>query len=98
MNRPDQAWRRLAAAARRAPDEGEPAAPCGFATRVAALGLTDAPLPAAVALLEKFALRGLLAAAACSVAAAAFGYSAFSAEQEYETVTGDLVTEILAQS
>ncbi len=98
MNRPEQAWQRLAAAARRAPEEAVATAPYGFATRVAALGLAAAPLPTAGALLEKFALRGLLAAAACSVAAAAFGYSAFITEQEYETVTGDLVTEVLAQS
>jgi hypothetical protein len=98
MNRTDQAWQRLAAAARRAPEEIDGAMPYGFATRVAALGLSAAPLPTAGALLEKFALRGLFAAAACSIAAAAFGYSAFTTESEYETVTGDLVTEVLAQS
>jgi hypothetical protein len=98
MNRPDQAWQRLAAAARRAPAEPVDPAPFGFATRVAAQALSAAPVGAANSLLEKFALRGLIAAAACSVAAAAFGFSALTAEQEYETMTGDLVTEVLAQS
>lgn len=98
MNRNDQAWPRLAAAARRAPAADEASAPFGFATRVAAQAWSGAAAGAAQSLLEKFALRGLIAAAACSVAAAAFGYSALTAEQDYEAVTGDLVTEVLAQS
>lgn len=97
MNRNDQAWQRLAAAARRAPAESDASAPYGFATRVAARAFATAPLPAN-ALLEKFALRGLFVAGAFSIAAAAFGYTALSSEQDYETVTGDLVTEVLAES
>jgi hypothetical protein len=98
MNPHHQPWLRLTSAARQASDLRDDSAPYGFALRVAALGLAA---PAAVlprALLEKFALRGLFAAGALSVAAAAFGYSAFQTEQETEAVTGDTVTEVLAQS
>ncbi|MBI5425582.1 MAG: hypothetical protein HZA32_16005 [Opitutae bacterium] len=98
MNPHNQQWLRLATAARQAPDDRDETAPFGFATRVAALGVMA---PAAVlprAMFEKFALRGLFAACALSAAAVAFGYSAFTSEQETEAVTGDSVTEILAQS
>lgn len=95
MNRHDQSWQRLVAAAQRAPAEDE-SAPYGFATRVAARAWSAAPMPTAAALLEKFALRGFVAAAACSLAAAAFGYATLSAEPE--TDVGDSVTEFLAQS
>lgn len=98
MNPNHEAWLRLTAAARRAPDERDASAPYGFATRVAALGFGAPAAPIPRALLEKFALRGLFAACTLSVAAAAFGYSAFSSEQETEVATGDTVTEVLAQS
>lgn len=98
MNRHDQAWQRLTTAARRAPDDREAAAPFGFATRVAALAFTGRSVPTTGMLLEKFALRGLLAACACSVAAAAFGYSVLTAERDSQAETGDLVSEVLAQS
>ncbi len=96
MNRQDQAWARLTAAARRAADDREVSAPYGFATRVAARAMSAPSLTGA--LLEKFALRGFVAAAACSVAAAAFGYSSLTSEQEFESTSGDLVVEVLAQS
>jgi hypothetical protein len=95
MNRHNQSWQRLVAAARQAPADDD-SAPYGFATRVAAQAWSSAPLPSAAALLEKFAFRGFVAAAACSLAAAAFGYSTLSAEAE--TDVSDSVTEFLAQS
>lgn len=98
MNRHDQAWQRLAAAARRAPEDRDDTAPFGFATRVAAVAFTGRSLPTTGMLLEKFALRGLLAACACSVAAAAFGYSVLTADPDSQTEAGDLVSEVLAQS
>ena len=98
MNPNHDAWLRLTAAARRATDERDVEAPYGFATRLVALGFAAPAAPLPRAMLEKFALRGLFAACALSVAAAAFGYSAFSAEQETEVATGDTVTEVLAQS
>ena len=72
MNPSDQKWQRLAAAARRASDAGEVAAPYGFATRVAARALASAP---AGSLLERFSLRALGLAALLAVACVAANYS-----------------------
>ena len=97
MNRHHLAWLRLAAAARPAADLPE-AAPYGFATRVAALGLA-APALNPRALLEKLALRGLLAAAAFSLAAVAFGYTAWAADRGDDTVASlDSISEVLEVS
>ena len=94
MNRFDHQWQKLTALARQAPAApGEP--PYGFATRVAAQA---AALPATPWMpLERFALRGLLAAAVCSVASVAFNFSDFSTEQAdvYATGTTDTVVELL---
>ena len=96
MNDPRSAWRRLASAARQVRDERETSAPYGFATRVAARAMSAPSLTGA--LLEKFALRGLLAACACSAAAAVFGYAAIMPDPEEELLTTDSVAEVLAQS
>jgi hypothetical protein len=70
-------WERLVAAARHAPvpDERDTAAPYGFATRVAALGLAAKPAPSAV--FEQFSLRSSLRAlgVACALAVIAAGTS-----------------------
>ena len=70
MNPNEQAWRRLAAAARRAPAEArDDAAPLGFAARVAARAMAeDYPR---VSLLEQFSLRAL--GAACLLTVGALG-------------------------
>lgn len=98
MNPHHQQWLRLTAAARQAPELRDDTAPYGFATRVAALGLAAPVAPLPRVLFEKLALRGLFAASALSVAAAVFGYTALSTDQETEVVSGDTVTEFLAQS
>lgn len=77
MNPHDHAWKKLAAAARRAPqDVRDAAAPAGFATRIAALALS-AERPASASF-ERFSWRALsvagLLAAACVVA----DYSVFN--------------------
>jgi len=69
----DEQWQKLTALARQAPDDSVPAMPLGFATRVTALAAAAAPNPWSV--LERFALRGFFAAAACGVAAVAFSFS-----------------------
>jgi hypothetical protein len=97
MNRHEQAWHRLAAAARTAPGEGEAAAPYGFATRMAALGLA-APAENPFRVLEKFAIRGLLAACAFSLAAVVFGYSTWSDHEEETIAANDSITELLGTS
>ena len=75
MNHPD-AWQRLVAAARRAPDERPLSAPYGFAVRVSALGLAARSEPASVfaALSFGLSLRALAAASLLAVASAGFSY------------------------
>ena len=96
MNRFDHQWRKLTALARSAPVEPEAAAPFGFAPRVAARA---AALPAGAPWLslERFALRGLVAAAACSLAAAAVNYAELSSDQHdnYVSGTADSIVELL---
>lgn len=94
MNQYDHHWQKLIALARQAPaDAGS--APYGFATRVAAQGFALPPAPWLS--LERFALRGLLVAAACSVAAVVFNYSVPATDQTdiYTTGTTDTVVELL---
>ena len=96
MNRFDHQWQKLTALARQAPTEPVAAAPYGFATRVAARA---AALPAGTPWLslERFALRGLVAAAACSFAAVAFNYTEFPSDQPDSYVSGpaDSIDELL---
>lgn len=94
MNRFDHQWRKLTALARQAPaDAAATAAPYGFATRVAAQA---AALPAAPWLsLERLALRGLLIAAACSVAAVVFNYATLPSVPTDDEAGGDTVSEVL---
>ena len=92
----DHQWQRLTALARRAPADRDTAVPPGFATRVAAQAVS---LPAGTPWLslERFALRGLVVAAACSVAAVAYNFSILSSDQAdtYATGTTDTVVELL---
>jgi hypothetical protein len=73
---PLQDWQRLAAAARRAPDDRDTSAPLGFSTRVAALALAESRRP--VSLLDQFSLRVSLrvfgAASALALVAAGASY------------------------
>jgi hypothetical protein len=94
MNRYDRQWQKLVALARQAPAEAG-AAPYGFATRVTALAVAQAPAPWVP--LERFALRGLLLAAVCSAAAVAFNFTALFSDQAelYTTGTTDTVVELL---
>lgn len=96
MNLQHDAWQRLAAAARNAPDLRDEAAPYGFATRVVALSARR-PAESAWGAFERFALRGLLAACVVSAAAIAFGFKSFTGEDE-EVFAPDTVSEILTMS
>ena len=71
MTPPEQQWTRLVAAARRAEDPRDTAAPYGFATRVAARALARAP----GSLLERFSLRALGLAALLAVVCVAANFS-----------------------
>lgn len=96
MNRFDQQWQKLTALARQAPVERDTALPPGFATRVAARAAA-APVPGPWFALERFALRGFIAAAACGVAAIAYGFPSLASDQIdiYATGTADTVVELL---
>lgn len=87
MNPLDEKWMRLTEAARRAGDPRETAAPYGFATRVAALGL--APERAAVSLLERFSLRALGLAALLAAVCFAANYSTVAGLFHDETANAD---------
>ena len=74
MSQSDHQWQRLIALARRSPADPAPEAPFGFATRVVGLAHA-APLSNPWSVLERFALRGFVAAAVCGSAAVAFSFS-----------------------
>jgi hypothetical protein len=91
----DRQWERLVALARQAPDDGDASVPMGFAARVAArAGGSPAVAPWTV-LLEQFAVRGLLAAAACGVAAFAFNYFGNGTEPIEDTGLDEGVASLL---
>ena len=94
MNPLDEKWMRLTEGARRAEDTRDTAAPYGFATRVAALGL--APERAAGSLLERFSLRALGLAALLTVVCVAANYSTVvGLFREDATNSDDPVAEIV---
>jgi hypothetical protein len=96
MNEFDRHWHKLTALARLASDSRDATAPFGFATRtVARAGALSAPGPWAA--FERFALRGLVVAAACGVAAVVFNYSDLMSDSAdiYATGTTDSVVELL---
>ena len=92
---PKHPWARLTAAARRAPDERDTAAPYGFATRVAALAMAQERV--SISLFERFSLRALGVACLLAVVTVATNYSAIAnvlAEDE-GLVTDDPVAELV---
>ena len=89
----DPQWQKLTALARSAPVEPG-AAPYGFATRVAAQAAA-APAAGPWAAFERFALRGLVVAAAFGMAAVAFNYSSLLSDQTEDYASADTVGELL---
>jgi glucan phosphorylase len=96
MNEFDRHWQKLTALARSAPDSRDATAPFGFATRTVARA---ASLPAYSPWggLGQLALRGLMVAAACGVAAVVLNYSEITSDPSdlYSTGTTDSVVELL---
>jgi hypothetical protein len=94
MNRFDQHWQKLTALARQAPVDRSAIAPPGFATRIVARAAGLTPLSPWAAF-ERFALRGLMVAAACGLAAIAFNYYLLPTENADDYAATDAVGEIL---
>jgi len=95
MNQFDQQWRKLTSLARQAQDSQDAAAPFGFSTRIAAhaagMSFDSSSVP-----FERFALRGLLVAAVCGLAAVAFDYATFVTSTQTDAyVAADMVGDLL---
>jgi hypothetical protein len=88
---PQHPWSRLVAAARRAPDERDPAAPYGFATRVAALAFTQERKM--ISLVERFALRAVGVASLLAILSLLVNYSALTTSSSTSTEDELLPTE-----
>jgi hypothetical protein len=95
-NPSNQSWNRLVAGARRAGDERGASAPYGFATRVAALALSqDSRM---VSVVERFALRALGVACLLALVSVVANYSALTAPTlgaEEESFVDDPVAALL---
>jgi hypothetical protein len=89
MNKFDQAWQRLAAAARRAPPAGDESAPYGFSTRVAALAFAAQRPPTSA--FARLSLRAAAVACLLAVVAVALNFSAITGafEDEWSVAAGD---------
>ena len=96
MNNFDQAWRKLVAAARRAPPPADEAAPFGFSTRVAALAFDGArPAPSAFA---RLSIRAAGVACLLAVVAVVVNFSAITGAFEDEPAAAggdDPVSEVV---
>lgn len=92
---PKHPWARLTAAARRAHDDRDTAAPYGFATRVAALAMAQERV--SVSLFERFSLRALGVACLLAVVTVATNYSAIAnvLVEDEGIVTDDPVAELV---
>jgi hypothetical protein len=94
MNRFDHRWQKLITLARQAGDNRDTAAPFGFAVRVAARAAAN-PGAGPGASFERFALRGLVVAAAFGVGAIIFNYSSLLSDQADEYAASDTVGDLV---
>jgi hypothetical protein len=92
---PRHPWQRLASAARSAPDDRDPTAPLGFATRVAALALSAPPRPSLSMVFERLSLRALGVACLLMLASVAASYPAIARAFDDDVYVGDPVAEVL---
>lgn len=92
---PKHPWSRLAATARRAPDERGTVAPYGFSTRVAALAM--APERVASSLIERLSLRALGVACLIALMSVAVNYSTITSTlgEEENLMADDPVSEVI---
>lgn len=97
MNSFNQDWQKLVALARQAPPAGDDLiVPPGFATRVAALAAARPASPWGG--LERFALRGLVAAISCCAAVMIYSYFGQGSELLDEAELNDSVAEFVSLS
>ena len=95
MNQFDQQWRKLTSLARQAKNDQDSGAPYGFSTRVVAHA-AGLPSDSSSVPFENFALRGLLVAAVCGIAAVAFDYATFVTSTQTDAfVAADMVGDLL---
>lgn len=93
MKEPNSIWPRLVAAARRADDGGDPVAPFGFSTRVAALAMA-AQRPAA-SILERLSLRAMGVACLIALAGIAVNYTAIHRAFADDAPSDDPISELV---
>lgn len=88
-------WQRLVAAARRAEDDRDTAAPYGFATRVVALAMAGDRVTTS-ALFERFSWRALSVAGLLALISVASNYSALASPPPEDDLFNDevMVTEL----
>ena len=97
MSQFDHQWQELVSRARQAPDTRDVDVPFGFAARVVAQSAgTYGAAPWAG--LERFAVRGFLAASACCMAAVAFNYFGRSLESSAEIQIEETLSPVIELS
>ena len=99
MKTPNSAWQRLVVAARQAPISGDEAAPYGFSTRVAALGLAAVERPSLQSSLNHFSWRALGFSLMLMIVSIAANYTSVTTVTENDQdATIDPVEEYLTLS
>jgi hypothetical protein len=93
----DSRWQRLVAAARQAPAADEGTAPYGFATRVAAQAMNEAP-SLMVAVFARFSVRALCLACLLTLTGVAANYLAFGGPSDDEQNLIDPVSEVFTNA
>lgn len=91
LNDPRHPWARLTAGARQAIDSADNSVPYGFATRIAALALSQEQK--VVSLMDRFALRALGVAALVMVFSVALNYRVLSTALVQEPVVAAAAEE-----
>jgi hypothetical protein len=94
---PESAWRRLAAAAAKAPDSLETSAPFGFASRVVARAF-ERQQPSFSTVLDRLSWRALAVSCVLTAICIASSYSSWASLAEEESVPQDPVSEIIEHS
>jgi hypothetical protein len=93
----DSKWEQLVASARQAPVAGERAMPYGFATRVAAQAMNEAPT-ALIAMFGRFSVRALWLACLLTLASVAANYLTFAGSTDDSQSWIDPVSEVFTDA